>query len=181
MNPYVLALHIIFIVTWFSGLFYIVRLFVYHTEAEKKSEPERTILQTQYKIMEKRLWYGITWPSMALTYIFGFWTAIDVYGFEFPAWLILKLAFVFGLTLYHMQCHVMFTQLQRNEIKYTSFKLRMWNEVATIFLVAIVFTVVLQNQVSFIWGLIGLLLFTGMLYLAIYLYRKSRNEEEKKP
>ena len=71
---YVLSLHIIFIVTWFAGLFYIVRLFIYHTEAEAKPEPEKSILQNQYKIMEKRLWYGITWPSLVLTLIFGPWT-----------------------------------------------------------------------------------------------------------
>ena len=70
---YLKALHIIFVVTWFAGLFYIVRLFIYHSEAESKPEPERSILQKQYKLMEKRLWYGITWPSMILTITFGSW------------------------------------------------------------------------------------------------------------
>ncbi len=70
---YIKPLHVIFIVTWFAGLFYIVRLFIYHTEAETKPEPEKSILQTQYKLMEKRLWYGITWPSMILTLVFGSW------------------------------------------------------------------------------------------------------------
>ena len=69
---YILPLHIIFVVTWFAGLFYIVRLFIYHTEAEKKPEPEKSILQNQYKIMERRLWYGITWPSAIFTYCLGF-------------------------------------------------------------------------------------------------------------
>src|ERR1017187_5529456 len=101
-NPYLLALHIIFVVTWFSGLFYIVRLFVYHAEAEKKIEPEKSILQKQYKLMEKRLWYGITWPSMIGTYVFGFWMLYENYGLNIPAWLLLKLSFVFGLTLYHI-------------------------------------------------------------------------------
>ena len=78
---YALALHIIFVVTWFAGLFYIVRLFIYHTEAEQKAEPEKSILQTQYKLMEKRLWYGITWPSMILTLIFGPW--VMSYNFSY--------------------------------------------------------------------------------------------------
>jgi putative membrane protein len=65
------ALHIIFIVTWFAGLFYIVRLFVYQAEADQKEEPEKSILSKQYKIMAKRLWYGITWPSFVLTLLFG--------------------------------------------------------------------------------------------------------------
>ena len=96
---YILPLHIIFMVTWFAGLFYMVRLFIYHTEAEKKPEPERTILQNQYKIMENRLWYVITWPSAILTYVLGFTLLYNLYGWNVPAWLLIKLAFVFGLTL----------------------------------------------------------------------------------
>jgi len=69
---YIKALHIIFVVTWFAGLFYIVRLFIYFAEAQEKPEPERSILQNQFRIMQKRLWYGITWPSAILTLIFGF-------------------------------------------------------------------------------------------------------------
>ena len=179
MNPYILALHIIFIVTWFAGLFYIVRLFVYHAEAEKKTLSEKDILQKQYKIMEKRLWYGIAWPSLFGTYIFGVWTASWNFSYYFSSpWFILKLAFVFGLTLYHIQCQVMFSQFKKNNIKYSPFKLRLWNEVATIFLVAIVFIVMLKDELNFIWGLIGLFLFVGMIYLAIMIYRKQRQKKE---
>ena len=70
---YIKALHLIFVITWFAGLFYIVRLFVYHAEAEKRPEAERGILQKQYKIMEFRLWYYIAWPSMVLALFFGIW------------------------------------------------------------------------------------------------------------
>jgi|ERR1051326_1206245 putative membrane protein len=178
MNLYVLALHIIFVVTWFAGLFYIVRLFVYHSEAEKKPEPEKSILQDQYKLMEKRLWYGITWPSMIGVYIFGFWLLYSAYGFNIPAWLVLKLSFVFGLTLYHMQCHVMFANYQLGVIKYSSVKMRLWNEVATIFLVAIIFIVILKDSFSYVWGLLGLILFTTTIYLAIKIYKKSREKKE---
>src|SRR5699024_471793 len=73
---YIIALHIIFIVTWFAGLFYMVRLFIYNREAQDKEEPERRILQGQYKVMIKRLWLGITWPSAILTFIFGPWMFI---------------------------------------------------------------------------------------------------------
>ena len=71
---YVKALHIIFIVTWFAGLFYIVRLFVYQREALDKEEPERSIIGSQLALMAGRLWYMITWPSAVLTLIFGIWT-----------------------------------------------------------------------------------------------------------
>ena len=177
MNLYVLALQIIFVVTWFAGLFYIVRLFVYHAEAEKKPSPEKEILQAQYKIMEKRLWYGITWPSLFFTYIFGSWMLWDSYGLNIPAWLLLKLCFVFGLTLYHMRCHVMFGQFQKDVVKSTSFKLRIWNEVATLFLVSIAFIVVLKDTLNYIWAMLGFILFSVTIFLAIKIYRKGRKEE----
>lgn len=176
---YALALHIIFIVTWFAGLFYIVRLFIYHSEADKKVEPEKSILQTQYKLMERRLWYGITWPSMILTLIFGPW--VMSYNFTYyitSAYFILKLCFVGALVLYHLQCHVMFKQLQNDIVKNSSFKLRLWNEVATVLLFAIVFLIVLKSNTGFIWGMLGLIIFSGTLVLAIRIYKKSREKSE---
>ena len=179
---YALALHIIFIVTWFAGLFYIVRLFIYHTEAEQKAEPEKSILQTQYKLMEKRLWYGITWPSMILTLIFGpsllFLHPLPFETYLFQVYFILKLCFVAGLILYHLQCHVIFKQLQNDIIKSTSFKLRLWNEVATVFLVAIVFLIVLKSNTGFVWGMLGLIIFSATLFLGIKIYKKSREKKE---
>jgi putative membrane protein len=171
---YFKALHIIFIVTWFAGLFYIVRLFIYHTEAEQKPEPEKSILQKQYKIMEKRLWYGITWPSMFLTLIFGTCMLYINPAFLSQAYFILKLFFVGGLIIYHFQCHIYFKQLQNDIVKSTSMKLRIWNELATIFLFAIVFLIVLKSNTGFIWGMLGLVIFAATLLLAINLYKKSR-------
>jgi len=176
---YILPLHIIFVVTWFAGLFYIVRLFIYHTEAEKKPEPERTILQNQYKIMERNLWYIITWPSMILTYVFGSILLYHLYGMNIPPWLIVKLMFVFGLTLYHLQNHAIYRKLAKNKITWTSTQLRLWNELATIFLVAIVFIVTLKNTVSFLWGILGLLLLGFTLWGAAMLYKKAREKKSK--
>ena len=146
---YIKALHIVFIVTWFAGLFYIVRLFIYHTEANDYASPRKSILQEQYKIMEKRLWYGITWPSMILTIIFGSWLLYELPFYIYQPFFIVKLCFVFGLILYHLKCHNIFSQLQRDEINLTSFKLRIWNEVATVFLVAIVFFNSIKKQCRF--------------------------------
>ena len=175
---YLKALHIIFVVTWFAGLFYIVRLFIYHAEAEKKQEPEKSILQTQYKLMEKRLWYGITWPSMIITLILGGWMLWEKPIFLTYAYFILKLCFVGGLVLYHIECHVMFKQLQKNSIKYSSFKLRMWNELATLFLVAIVFLIVLKSNTGLIWGMLGFVVFAVTLLLAIKIYKRGREKAE---
>jgi putative membrane protein len=177
---YLKSLHIIFIVTWFAGLFYIVRLFIYHTEANVKPEPEKNILQKQYKIMSKRLWYGITWPSMIFTIIFGGSLLWLVPSFLSQGYFILKLCFVAGLILYHVQCHVIFKQLQRDEVKRSSLKLRMWNEAAIVFLVAIVFLIVLKTNTGWVWGMLGLIIFAATLMLAIKIYKKSREKKEGK-
>ena len=99
MYFYLKALHIIFIVTWFAGMFYIVRLFIYNTEASNKPEPEQSILQQQFGIMIRRLWLGITWPSAILTLILGVWVMLNgnwdkVLFEEGGKWLLVKLVFV---------------------------------------------------------------------------------------
>ena len=172
MYLYVKALHIIFIVTWFSGMFYIVRLFVYNAEAHEKPEPERSILGTQYSLMIKRLWLGITYPSAVLTLIFGslMWYLLGVT----PEWLMLKLCFVVGLYGYHFSLDAIYRQQNKGVFRYTSQQLRIWNEIATVFLVAIVMLVVVKDNMSFIWGLLGLFLFIVVLMSAIKLYKRIR-------
>ena len=173
MYSYVKALHIIFIVTWFSGLFYMVRLFVYHTEANEKPEPERTILAQQLKLMIRRLWMGITWPSAILTLIFGPWMMI-LLG-SVPTWLVIKLGFVLGLYAYHFSLQAIYRQQMKGIFRFSSQQLRIWNEVATIFLVAIVMLVVVKENMSWAWGLLGLLLFVVLLMSAIKIYKVIRN------
>jgi len=175
MYLYIKALHIIFIVTWFAGMFYIVRLFIYNTEANEKMEPARSILNEQMSIMIRRLWFGITWPSAILTLIFGswMWYSLDAT----PQWLIIKLLFVAGLYAYHFSLHVIFKQQRNGIFKYSSQQLRIWNEVATIFLVAIVMLVVVKQNLSWAWGLLGLLALIVLLMSAIKLYKffRARN------
>ena len=178
--PYVLlACHIIFVVTWFAGLFYMPRLFIYHTEAQAKNEPDKTILSNQFKVMQKRLWFGITWPSAILTYILGFTLAYQMFGVSFPGWLLLKLVFVFGLTMYHLQCGVIYQRLQKDTFIWSAIKLRFFNEVATLYLFAIVFIVVLKDKGNFWWGIIGLSIFVLLLMIAILVYKKKREGESR--
>jgi protoporphyrinogen IX oxidase len=168
------ALHIVFVVTWFSGLFYIVRLFIYHVEALQKPEQERVILVNQYKIMQSRLWYGITWPSMVLALLFGLLLLWNEPGYlKFP-YMHFKLALVVLLVIYHMSCQLIFRKLKSGNHRFTSLKLRIWNEVATLFLVGIVFLIVLKSTISFWWATLGILLFGAMLMLAIRIYKKIR-------
>jgi putative membrane protein len=175
MYLYIKALHLIFIVTWFSGMFYIVRLFVYNAEAAQKVEPERSILGAQLSLMIRRLWFGITWPSAVLTLILGpvMWYMMDA----LPGWLAIKLAFVVGLYAYHWSLHIIYRQQAKGIFRYSSQQLRIWNEVATIFLVAIVMMAVVKQAMSWVWGLTGLICFVVLLMSAIKLYkmvRKSR-------
>ena len=111
----ILALHIIFIVTWFAGLFYIVRLFVYQIEAREKPENERAVLEPQFKMMAKRLWYGITWPSFILTLIFGPWLLVLKPIYLELGFMHIKLTLVGGLIIYHFICHSMFLKLQNDK------------------------------------------------------------------
>jgi len=175
MYLYVKALHIIFIVTWFAGLFYIVRLFIYNTEADEKGEPEKSILQKQFTVMIKRLWLGITWPSAVLTAIFGPWMWSMLGGT--PDWLWIKLAFVVGLYVYHFTLHAIYKQQLQGRFRYSSQQLRVWNEVATIFLVAIVMLVTVKQSLSFVWGLIGLVGFVVVLMSAIKIYKTMRSKD----
>jgi protoporphyrinogen IX oxidase len=172
MYLYVKALHIVFIVTWFSGLFYIVRLFIYNREAADKQEPEKSILQKQFSIMIRRLWLGITWPSAVLTLIFGLWM-FHLFG-GLPRWLEIKLIFVLVLYFYHFSIQVIYKQQMRGIFKYTSQQLRLWNEVATVLLVTIVFLVVVKQSMSWVWGIVGLILLVVLLISAIKVYKLIR-------
>ena len=175
---YIKALHIIFVVTWFAGLFYMPRLFIYNTEAADKPEATK-ILREQFAIMMKRLWYGITWPSAVLTLILGlsvfFTGGWDKILFEPEVrWLLIKLVFVVFLYAYHYSIHIIFKQQVNGVFKYSSQQLRVWNEVATIFLVAIVMLVEVKNGIGLLWGLGGLIAFVVILMSAIKIYKAIR-------
>jgi putative membrane protein len=181
MYNYIKALHIIFIVTWFSGMFYMPRLFIYNTEALAQPQATRKILHRQFTIMMKRLWYGITWPSAVLTLALGLFVMINGNWHKVlfqPAgkWLLIKLAFVILLYIYFFTLHKIFKQQIVNSFKYTSQQLRIWNEVATVFLIAIVMLAVVKQSMSFLWGLIGLFLFIIVLMAAIKIYKTIRTK-----
>lgn len=178
---YFKAIHIIFVVTWFAGLFYMPRLLIYNVEANEKPAEVRAALQNQFAIMMKRLWYGIAWPSAVLTLIFGLtvlikggWVAI-LFKKE-GLWLLLKLALVLLLYIYHLATHRIFKQQINSIFKYSSQQLRMWNEVATVFLISIVMLVVVKQGVSLVWGLAGTILLVIVLMAAIKIYKRISNK-----
>ena len=173
---YIKSLHIIFITTWFAGLFYIIRLFIYYKEAEEKPELERNILEKQYKLMIKRLWYIITWPSAILATFFAAYL-LYLQPFWLKAnWMHIKLGFVFSLFAYHGICQLMYNQIVKGNLKYSSFFLRIWNEVATIILFACVFLVVLKNSMGWVFGTFGIIGVSIILMLGIKLYKNIRKK-----
>lgn len=172
---YIKALHIIFIVTWFAGLFYIVRLFIYQRECMDRPIAERDILKPQLDLMASRLWYIITWPSALLTLLFGTWVLTYRWGYLELPFMHAKLFFVVLLYAYHLGCQSLFKQLQNGTCKWSSTQLRLWNEASTILLFAIVFLIVLKSLMSMVWGIVGLLALAVVLMVAVQLYKKSRN------
>ncbi|MBD0332178.1 MAG: CopD family protein [Chitinophagaceae bacterium] len=182
MYNYLKALHIVFIVTWFAGMFYVVRLFIYNREANDKPETEKIILQKQFLIMIKRLWYGITWPSAVLTLLFGLWVMLNgnwhqTLNDAAGRWLLIKLIFVLLLYMYHFSLHKIFKQQAAGVFKYSSQQLRIWNEVATIFLIIIVMLATVKQSFSWAWGLVGLVIFTSILLLAVRVYKYIRSRQ----
>lgn len=173
---YIKSLHLIFVITWFAGLFYIVRLFVYHIEANSKPSPEKEILVKQFQLMSYRLWYIITWPSAVLATIFAVTLLVLMPQWLKEGWMHVKLTFVFLLVLYHLKCHQIFKQLQRGEVRHTSGFMRLWNEGATIILFAVVFLVILKNAIGWIFGVVGIILFSILLMLGYKFYKRIREK-----
>jgi protoporphyrinogen IX oxidase len=170
------ALHIVGFVSWFAGLFYIVRLFIYHAEAAARPEPERTVLHQQFLVMERRLWFAITVPAMVLTLGFGAGLASyylrAVKGLDNAPWLAVKLALVAVLIVYHAICGRIRGQLALGRCRWTSARLRLWNELATLLLVAIVMLAVFKTLFDAVWGTLALVAFGLLLAVAVRVVRR---------
>ncbi|MBP2834175.1 CopD family protein [Aquimarina sp. U1-2] len=176
---YIKSLHLIFVITWFAGLFYIPRLFVYQIEAFQKPSPEKEILGKQLKLMAKRLWFIITWPSAILATLFAIWLLILMPAWLQQPWMHVKLGFVILLFVYHGISHRIYKQLQQDVVKWSSNQMRIWNEGATIILFAVIFLVIVRDAVNWIYGVIGILVLGVLLMLGIKLYKRIRDKNPK--
>jgi len=155
------------------------RLFVYHTEAKDKPEVERNVLFAQFVKMEKLLWNAIMTPACWLALIFG-----SILIYLNPVWLDqdwmqLKLLFVVGLVAYHFFTGKILGELKEGKFRFTSFQLRLFNEIATIFLFSIVFLVVLKNTVDWLWGVLGLVVFAVLMMTAVRMVKRVRERKIK--
>ena len=174
---YIKSLHLIFVITWFAGLFYIPRLFVYQIEAAQKPSPEKEILGKQLKIMTKRLWFIITWPSAILATIFAIVLLILQPVWLQQGWMHVKLAFVLLLFIYHFKCHLIFKELQHDIVKWTSNQMRLFNEGSTLILFSVVFLVILKNSINWIFGVAGIFVLGILLMLGFKIYKRIREKK----
>ena len=174
---YLKSLHIIFMVSWFAGLFYLPRLLVYHTEAHQRPQPEADILSAAYARNERLLFNAIMVPAMWLTLGFGLWMLYLMPGWLSQGWLHLKLVFVAGVIGFHLYCRRLLLELRRGHFRHSSLQLRLFNEVATVLLFAIVFLVVLKTSLDWLYGVGGLVVFAVLIMAAVRLAKRFRNKE----
>ncbi|HEY9888932.1 MAG TPA: protoporphyrinogen oxidase HemJ [Candidatus Obscuribacterales bacterium] len=174
------AFHIIGVVVWFAGLFYLVRLFIYHVEAEAEPEPASSILKKQYELMEKRLYRIITTPGMVVTVAMAIALLVTNPDWLKQGWMHAKLGFVALLLAYHHYCGRLMKQLWRGECRWNSKQLRALNEAPTLLLVVIVMLVIFKDNLptdATTWLIVGLTLFMAV---TIQLYaRKRRLDQER--
>lgn len=173
------AFHLIGIVVWFAGLFYIVRLFVYHAEASLEPEPAKTILINQYQIMEKRLYNIITTPGMVVTVVMAIGLLTTEPEVLKDRWLHIKLAFVAVLLVYHFYCGRIMRRLAKGQCNWSGQQFRALNEAPTILLVAIVLLAVFKNNLPTditAWGIFGMII---VMAVTIQLYAKKRKRDKE--
>ena len=175
---YIKSFHIIFVITWFAGLFYIPRLFVYQIEAFDKPSPDKEILGKQLKLMAKRLWFIITWPSAILALLFGLILFYINPTLLYHDWMQVKLVFVVLLFIYHFKTHQYYNQLQNDIVKKTSSFMRIWNEGATFILFAVLFLVILKSAINRDFGVICIIILGALIMLGYKIYKNIR---EKNP
>ncbi|HBB32986.1 MAG TPA: protoporphyrinogen oxidase HemJ [Cyanobacteria bacterium UBA8803] len=174
------AFHLIGVVVWFAGLFYLVRLFVYHAEAAQEPEPAQTILKNQYQIMEKRLYHIITMPGMVVTVAMAIGLLVTEPEVLKDGWMHIKLAFVVALLAYHFYCGRLMRKLAAGECNWSGQHFRALNEAPTVLLVAIVLLAVFKNSLPTditAWGIFALII---AMAASIQLYAKKRKRDKER-
>ena len=175
------ALHFIGFVAWFAGLFYLVRMFVYHVESSERPPEEARVLVPQYNLMQWRVYRIICNPAMMITWGAGL-TMIMLYGwgwFQVSYWLHIKLVLLIGLTVYHLWCKQIILQLETGKMVFSSYQFRLWNEVPTLFLVIIVMLAVYKNTLNGLWAILGMLGFGVALFAGTKWYKKAREKKRE--
>ena len=173
---YIKALHLIFVITYFAGLFYMPRLMVYLVEAAERPQSEADIIVPQLQLMMRRLWQIITIPSAVLGLIFGLWMLWMNPFLLGKSWMLVKLVFVGLLILYHIKTHRFYKGFLYGNVQRSASFFRIWNEGATLILFAVIFLAILKDSIHWIFGLLGLFGLAFLLMLGIRLYKRHRNK-----
>lgn len=168
------SFHIIGFVTWFAGLFYLVRMFVYFAEAKDQPEAIRDAWKNQLILMQDRVYKIITTPAMVITWTFGISMLVVNPAWLSQPWMHLKLTLLLLMVLYHFYCKRVIGQNKANKNTLTAFQFRLINELPTLFLVSIVLLAVLKNIVNFLYLFVGIIAFGILLYLSAKAYKNYR-------
>lgn len=173
------AVHIIFMVSYFAGIFYLVRIFVYYKDTDDFPDPKQNILREQYVFMARRLWNIITVPAGVIMLTSGLTLIFLNLGLMKSPWFHLKLTFLVGLALYHYWCWKKVLHLKNlsgKSIETKNIKLRQANEIATFILFLVVFTVILKGAVlAYWWQLItGFILLVAAITATVKLVNKNK-------
>jgi putative membrane protein len=173
------TLHIVGVVVWFAGLFYLVRLFIYHQEAAELEPPLRQAFQLQYGLMERRLANIITTPGMVVAVVCAVGLLVVNPAWLQQGWMHAKLAFVLALLGYHAFCYRLMGQLQRDACRWNGRQLRALNELPTLLLVIVVMLVVFKNQFptsAATWFITALVVFMAASIQFYARWRRLRGE-----
>jgi len=176
------SIHVVGFVAWFAGLFYLVRMFVYHVEAEQRPEGERDAFKKQFNLMEWRVYKIICNPAMMITWTAGI-IVIALYGWEWftlAGWLHVKLVLLVLLTVYQLWMKRIIVQLENDNLQYSSFQFRLLNEVPTVLLLSITLLAIYQNTLNFLYAFGGVLVFGVLLYFGAKAYKRHRRRLELK-
>jgi len=162
-----------------AGLFYMPRLFIYHTEAKSRSDEVYSVLHKQFTVMERRLWWVIATPAMYITVASALVMLHLSPSLLSQGWMQVKLVFVACLLFYHFKTQYIMKALASGKSTWTSAQLRLWNEVSTIILFAIVFLVIFRSAIDWIYGVLGLLGLAVLLMVLIKLYKRYRQSKNE--
>ncbi len=174
------TLHIIGVVVWFAGLFYLVRLFIYHVEAKELEPTLRDAFYQQYSLMERRLANIITTPGMILTISMALALLYLQPSWLLQPWMQVKLLFVLSLLLYHFFCYKIMNKLAINDFNWSGRQLRALNELPTLILVLVVMLVVFKNQFptgAATWFIVCLVIFMAASIQFYARWRAKRLEK----
>ncbi len=173
------AIHIIFMVSYFSGIFYLVRLFVYYKDTDSFEDQKKQILRAQYIFMARRLWNIITVPAGIIMLASGLTMIILNFGLMKTPWFHLKLTFLIGLAFYHFWCWKKVLQMKSlagKTLPIANIKLRQANEIATFILFLVVFTVILKSMVIEYWWqlIVGFFVLVFAIMMTVKLVNKKK-------